>query len=138
MQSTKLLFIVYLSLFVGCKKDNSDEWVVQSSGSHQYYDHLVFIEDKDYIEKVNIEFRAGSLNVLWGESHVLYGNLFRKDFYKHFALEIQDSTSITEFFYQNTEIRDSLKGNVVHSFNFSRDNGTYRIINGYMSGKKIN
>ena len=139
MQNIKLLFIIFLFYIVtSCKKEKNDNWIVDYSGSHQYYDHIEFIENIDFSKKkLNVKFKYGSLNVLWSENHFLFGNIFRKDINKQFGIEIQDTTDIVNFYYTDSQIFDSLKGYVIHSF-YTRHDGTYKIRNGFVFGEKIN
>lgn len=131
-----LVFIILF--FTSCKKEYSEKWEVESSGTSEHYDYIKFESESDFYEESPILYRFGSFNVLWGESHLYPESFFKRDeLNKQILIEIQDTTGIIQFNYIDKEIFDSLKCTVYHRY-FSKHDGYYKIKKGFVSGEKIN
>ena len=133
----KYICIITVFFSISCKKENNN-WEVEFSSTSFEYDYYEFNNELDYSKKNPIILKFGSNNSVWGETHFLPKNFFRKNkLIKEIIIEIQDSTGILNFNYENNQIFDSLKCVVYHRLLQNKD-GYYRIRKGFVSGVKVN
>ncbi|MFB6306109.1 MAG: hypothetical protein ABEH43_03825 [Flavobacteriales bacterium] len=132
----RMAFLLATVLSVGCDKEDHSKWKVDSRESEKGA-YLKKVYDFDYMEE-DRPFRVVEVgeNIVWSEGHLLSSSFFRAKHRKAFTVEIPDSTGITDFRYEDDELKDSIKCYVGHGPYPSGVEGFFRVENGYVEGHK--
>jgi len=137
MKSLKLLLISLAVTFSSCSKEHSNKWIVIGSGIVATGDHLILISDLDFSDSNPYILSSGTSNLVWEEDHQLGPTIFGYYLDKQIVLEIPDSLGIIEFLYEDQAIYENLNCAIYYFDSGSKDDGYYRIKNGFIEGKKI-
>jgi hypothetical protein len=132
---TVIILLFSISTFLSCDEETNDKWKVTFSIFSDEFDHLVLVHNQDYSENHKpYNYSVGSKNILFEEIHE-FEPLFSDPMMKIFDIEINDSSGITSFYFNDNNIYKNLNCFVYQNY---EDQGYYRIHKGFVSGKKRN
>lgn len=136
MKIKSICIIGIISTFLGCHKENSDNWQVIFSDVVENVDHLILNSHSDFSISEPYLPATGSANIVYGEIQELGPTFLNNTYEKSIVIEIPDSLGILEFRFVDEQIYLNLNCYIYYFASGSKFDGFYRIHRGYVSGTK--